>query len=231
MTTSDNTTPHKAVDYDISIRQTIPFYETIQSETVDLVKTIKPDVSCWLDTGCGTGYLEQIALPYFPQTSFILTDPSASMLKQAMIRMPGLPEKRIKYLSPTRSENLDIYKEEMHPQVITAMLCHHYLQKPQRLRAAQVCCQLLDLNGLFITVENITPVTPHCISLGLERWKRFQVEHGRAKTVVEEHSKRFNTEYFPISIEEHLNLLRETGFKSVNLFWLSHMQAGFYAIK
>ena len=49
--------------------------------------------------------------------------------------------------------------------------------------------------------------------------------------VAEEHAKRFNNEYFPISVEEHLNLLKETGFKNVNLFWLSHMQAGFYAIK
>jgi len=231
MSTSDNTTPHKAVDYDISIRQTIPFYETIQSETVDLVKTIKPEVTCWLDTGCGTGYLVQMALPYFPQTGFVLTDPSASMLNQAMARLPGLPEKRLKYLSPTSSENLDIFKEELHPQVITAVLCHHYLQKPQRIRATQVCFQMLAPNGVFITIENITPGTQQCISLGLERWKRFQVEHGRNNSVVEEHAKRFNNEYFPISVEEHLNLLKETGFKNVNLFWLSHMQAGFYAIK
>jgi tRNA (cmo5U34)-methyltransferase len=32
-------------------------------------------------------------------------------------------------------------------------------------------------------------------------------------------------------VPEHLALLRETGFKTVELFWKSHMQAGFYAVK
>jgi len=80
-------------------------------------------------------------------------------------------------------------------------------------------------------VENINPGTEEAISLGLERWKHFQIEHGRSKSVAEEHAKRFNSAYFPISVEEHISLLREIGFKVVRLFWMSYMQAGFYAIK
>jgi len=32
-------------------------------------------------------------------------------------------------------------------------------------------------------------------------------------------------------VDEHLGLLRRAGFRNVDLFWLSHMQAGFYAVK
>jgi len=231
MTISDNATPHKAADYDKSVRQTIPFYDIIQSETVDLVKTIKPDVKTWLDTGCGTGFLVETALPYFSRTGFVLADPSETMLQQAKNRLKNVPESRVKYLPPAPSEKLDQYKNEIHPQIITAILCHHYLHQPQRERAAQICYQLLDEGGVFITVENITPATPQGITLGLARWQRFQVEHGRAASIVAEHAKRFNTEYFPISVDDHLNLLREIGFKTVHLFWMSHMQAGFYACK
>ena len=184
-----------------------------------------------MDTGCGTGYLAETALPCFPNTSFILTDPSEAMLKQAVGRLKGLPEKRVKYLPPTPSESLDIYKNEVHPQIITAVFSHHYLQKPQRYHAIKNCHQLLDEGGVFITVENIAPFTPPGISLGLDRWKRFQVEHGRAKSAAEDHARRFNREYFPISIEEQFTLLRTTGFRIVELFWMSYMQAGFYAIK
>jgi len=153
------------------------------------------------------------------------------MLKQAAIRLKGQPEERVRFLPPAPSQNLGIYQNELRPQVITAVLSHHYLHQPQRCEATRICYQLLDHNGVFITVENITPGTTETISLGLERWMRFQVEHGKSRSTAEEHSKRFNTQYFPISIGEHLELLRETGFKSVNLFWLSHLQAGFYAIK
>lgn len=231
MSASDNATPHKAAEYDKSVRQTIPFYEAIQSEVVDLIRTVRPGVNCWLETGCGTGYLVEIAMSHFPRTNFVLTDPSESMLKQAMTRLIGQPEGRVRFLPTTPSQNLGVYLSKLHPQVITAVLNHHYLHKPQRHEATQICHQLLDECGVFVTVENITPGTEEAISWGLERWKRFQIEQGRSKSIVEEHAKRFNSEYFPISVEEHISLLREIGFKSVSLFWMSHMQAGFYAIK
>jgi len=48
---------------------------------------------------------------------------------------------------------------------------------------------------------------------------------------VDKHIKRFDSEYFPITIVEHLDLLKETGFGDINLFWYSYAQAGFYAVK
>lgn len=228
---SDNTTPHPAVEYDKSVRQTIPYYEEIHSEVIDLVKTLTPKVNCWLDTGCGTGYLVKTALPHFPGTSFILADPSAAMLQQAMERFHSLPEQRVRYLRDVSSENLGLYQNKIHPQVVTAILSHHYLLQPQRREATLICYRLLDRGGVFITVENIRPGTQNEINVGLDRWKRFQIEHGRSKSDVEEHAKRFNSQYFPVSIEDHLDLLHEAGFKTVNLFWMSYMQAGFYAIK
>jgi tRNA (cmo5U34)-methyltransferase len=80
-------------------------------------------------------------------------------------------------------------------------------------------------------VENVMPNSDGGIQLSLERWKRFQIEHGRTKEKAEEHAKRFNSEYFPITINEHISLLKETGFQTVELFWKSHIQAGLYAIK
>lgn len=231
MPASDNATPHQAAEYDKSVRQTIPFYETIQSEVVDLVRTVRPAVNCWLDTGCGTGYLVEIAMICFPRTQFVLTDPSDSMLKQAATRLADQPEERVRFIPPISSQNLVVCLNKLHPQVITAVLSHHYFHKPQRREATLICHQLLDEGGVFVTVENIDPGTEEAISWGLERWKRFQIEHGRSKSIAEEHAKRFNSEYFPISVEEHICLLREIGFKFVNLFWMSHMQAGFYAIK
>ena len=52
---NDNKTPHKSSEYDIKVRKTIPFYECFHQQTINLIKTIKPNVKKWLDTGCGTG--------------------------------------------------------------------------------------------------------------------------------------------------------------------------------
>ncbi len=41
MKPSDNTTPYKACEYDRNVRQTIPFYELIHAETIDLIKSFQ----------------------------------------------------------------------------------------------------------------------------------------------------------------------------------------------
>ena len=39
-----------------------------------------------------------------------------------------------------------------------------------------------------------------------------------------------DVEVFPITIEEHITLLREAGFKSVDILWTSYLRAGFCAM-
>lgn len=231
MSTPDNATPHKAADYDAGVRQTIPFYEAIQAQTVNLVRTIKPEAECWFDTGCGTGYLAELAIPCFPKTSFVLTDPSSAMLDQAERRLRDHKPDRVRFLPPIGNENLGTCEDHVHPQIITAILCNHYLLREGRQAATEASYRLLAKDGLFVTVENISPAAEADVTLGLERWRRFQLEHGRSPLVVDDHVKRFNTEYFPITVGEHLDLLRRAGFRSATLFWLSYMQAGFYAVK
>lgn len=83
----DNLTAHKAAEYDQKVRQTIPFYDTIHAEVIRLVDLIKPEVKCWVDTGCGTGRVAEQALKSFPAAEFILADPSEAMLEQTRARL------------------------------------------------------------------------------------------------------------------------------------------------
>jgi tRNA (cmo5U34)-methyltransferase len=231
MTDSKSATSFIPEVYDNVVRQVMPFYDVIQSEIIDIVRTVKPDVKQWLDTGCGTGTMVEIALRSFPNTTFTITDPTELMLKRAIDRLKTFPEKQVRFLPPTPTEGLLAHKDALKPQVITAILCHHYYNREQRRTATKVCYQLLDASGVFISVENIMPDTSIGTQLGIERWKRFQIEHGRTSITAEKHTARFNSEYFPIKVYEHLELLKETGFQTVELFWRSHIQAGFYAIK
>ena len=82
-----------------------------------------------------------------------------------------------------------------------------------------------------MTSENIAPETEKGIEIGLKRWRGFQLNQGRSASTVDKHIDRFNNEYFPILVKQHLDLLKTTGFQVVELFWFSYMQAGFYAIK
>lgn len=228
---SDNLTPHKAAEYDRKVRQTVPYYETIHSEVIRLVKVIKPDVKRWLDTGCGTGSLIEQALGVFPQTQFILADPAEAMLEQARRRLAGVAKNRVTILPPIPSGGLRSCLDPGQAEVITAIQCHHYSSPEGRMNALQSCFELLKPGGLFVTSENIAPRTPQGVRFGLSGWKSFLIAQGRTEDEADQHVARYGTEFFPLTVEQHLQTLGRTGFAVVELFWYSQMQAGFYAIK
>ncbi len=230
MRQTDNATPHRACEYDKNVRATIPFYELFHAETVDLVKSLKPEVKTWVDTGCGTGYLVERALPQFPATVFVLADPSESMLIEARKRLRAICPDRLRFIDSVGTEGLP-NSLTSEPDVITAIMCHHYMNSEERRAATQACFDTLASEGIYISFENIHPHTEEAVEPGLRRWKAFQISRGRTAAVVEEHGKRFGNAYFPITVSEHLELLMNCGFAVAELFWYSHMQAGFFAVK
>jgi len=230
MVKKNNTTSHQAKDYDDHIHCTIPYYSSLHKETINIIKAVGNEPETWLDTGCGTGSLIKMARHEFPKTEFILSDPSEDMLDQAQDKLKNYPIEKLKFLEPSPSQDLNS-KSCKNVDVITSIQSHHYLSVENREKAVKACYELLKDNGIFIVFENIRPFTDDGTIIGMKNWKNFQLSCGRDENTVNDHLKRFDVEFFPITVEEHLNLLNEAGFKIVELLWFSYMQAGFYAIK
>ncbi len=217
-------------DFDKNITSTIPYYDSFHKETINLVKALPYRPKVWLDTGCGTGTLVQRAAEHFPTTRFLLADPSEGMLEQAKKKLSSLPIQMIGFLEPATTEgSFDNITES--PDVITAIQCHHYLSLEERIKSIDVCCELLKKKGMFISFENIRPLTEKGTALSKIYLRDFQLSLGKDPHEVQRYLDRFDTEYIPITIEKHLEILRRSGFSTVEMFWYSYMQAGFYCIK
>ncbi len=143
----DNLTAHKASEYDQKVRQTIPFYDTIHAEVLRLVRLVKPEVKCWVDTGCGTGWLVEQALSHFPEARFILADPSEAMLEQARTRLTNSDAARLRRLPPIGSTDLESHIEKNTADVVTAIQCHHYMKPPERKKALRASREVLKPGG------------------------------------------------------------------------------------
>jgi tRNA (cmo5U34)-methyltransferase len=183
----------------------------------------------WLDTGCGTGSLVERAFDIFRETTFILVDPSPEMINEAKNKLQGKGESgRIRFLDPASTENLTL---QLKLDIITAIQSHHYLSKTKREKATRTCYGLLKNKGLYITFENVRPCSRKGIDNVKKYWSAYQRIKGKDGEAVKDHMKRFDSEYFPITVDEHLKLLKTCGFRTAELFWYSYMQAGFYCIK
>lgn len=221
--------PYFSPDYDTQIRDIIPYYDSIHEETINLIKATGINPNLWLDTGCGTGSLIEKAIYDFPNTKFMLGDPSDEMLNVAKKKLSNYSD-RVLFLEPTTTQNISIDKLG-YLNVITAILSHHYLSMDERIKATDVCYKLLSSGGIYVTYETIRPITEKGLKIFERYWENFQVSRGRDIKTVSNNIKRFDIEYHPISMEAHFSLLQDCGFKIVELFWYSYMQAGFYCVK
>jgi tRNA (cmo5U34)-methyltransferase len=223
----DNASSHQSETYDRQIHKTIPHYDDIHAEILKFVKVQNPRPGSWLDTGCGTGLFVQKALSIFPDTEFFIADPSEGMLRQAQQNLSGC---RYSLLGTCGTADLPV-TTDLRFDVITAIQCHHYLFWEERLRAVRACFSLLKDDGLFIASENIRPFSEEGTRRSLAYWGAFQREAGRSDTDVADHLARFDREYFPIPVTDHLKCYRGAGFAVAEILWLSYMQGVFWCRK
>ncbi len=220
----DNKSAYNSIIYDEHIINVLPYYREYHDQIIDLVRTMGIRDPEWLDTGCGTGTLARRVLDDRSDVKFTLCDPSEKMLAEAKEKLSGAD---IRYFNISSQQLL--FESEF--DVVTAVQSHHYLQPEERKEAVLRCYHALRENGVFVTFENIRMSSEESDAIALSRWKQFLADHGNSKEDVQMHINRRGVEVFPITTEEHIKLLRECGFRSVDLLWTSYLQAGFWAIK
>ena len=211
--------------YDETIRKIIPFYDEIHKQIFGVIQAYCEDKALsMLDTGCGTGIFALKAFEHLNISELVLCDPSEEMIAEAKKKFDNHSCEFIRI----GSENL--YFENRF-DVVTAIQSHHYFDKLTREKAVFNCFNALKSGGIFVYFENTAPFSELGKDLMLKRLETFGFREGRTFEDVKHHSERYNKEFFPLTISEHLNLLRKMNFKTSELFWHSYMQSGFYAIK
>ncbi|MBO4903488.1 MAG: methyltransferase domain-containing protein [Lachnospiraceae bacterium] len=220
----DNKSAYNSGVYDKNIINVLPYYREYHGQIIDLVRSMGFTDPDWLDTGCGTGTLAQRVMEDRSDVKFTLCDPSEKMLDEAKRKLAG---RDVRFFN--KSSQQITFESEF--DVVTAVQCHHYLQPEERKDAIFQCYRALREKGLFVTFENIRMSTNESDAIALTRWSQFLANHGNSADDVRMHLDRRGIEVFPITIEEHIGLLRECGFRSVDVLWTSYLQAGFWAVK
>ena len=220
----DNKSAYNSSIYDEHITNVLPYYREYHNQALDVVRAMGIGSPAWLDTGCGTGTLAMRILETYPDASLTLCDPSEKMLDIAKAKLSG---NDIRFFNLS-SEQLQFDNEF---DVVSAIQCHHYLGIEGRENAVRACYNSLKESGVFITFENIKMETDAADAVALKRWQTFLEEHGNSPEDVKMHIERRGVEVFPITICQHIELLKKCGFRSVNVLWTSYLQAGFWAIK
>lgn len=211
-------------EYDEKIRATLPYYQEFYRQVVDVVKALDYPSLSWLDLGCGTGTMGEAAFSAFALKRFVFWDQSPEMIAIAKSRFAKTNAEFV------TASLLDLHcREEFN--VITAIQVNHYFHPEERKKAVANCYQALQPGGVFFTFENFAPNSQAGTQLLLKRWGSYQTQQGRTPQQVQGHLARYGKDYFPIPVSEHLQLLQDSGFQTVELLWLSYLQVGLFGIK
>ena len=221
---NDNISAFNAMEYDNKIKQTLPHYDEFYKQVIELVKTFHIGAVRWLDVGCGTGKMGSVAFENVALEKFVFSDCSEKMIKIVKERFDFENTEFV----VCDAKELDYVNEF---DVITAIQVNHYMNETSRKAALMKYYAALKNNGLFISFENFAPFTDLGKSIYLERWKRYQLEQGKSLEECNKHIERYGKEYFPISLSENIELMKNCGFKIVEILWLSNMQVGIWGIK
>lgn len=219
-----NSTPFDVAEYDRKIKRTLPFYEEMIQQIVDIIKVFNLQSFRWLDVGCGTGKMARAVLDNFDIQKMVCIDVEKEMLERAQ---SFCDDEKVKFLQCDVRELS--YQETF--DIVTSVQVNHYFKKTERLEAIKKFYDALTENGIYISFENFAPDSEEGKKLYLERWKQFQIANGKSEDEADSHIKRYGQNYFPISITESTQLLKDCGFRVVEILWVSYMQVGILAKK
>lgn len=224
MDKNNNPTAFDAAEYDEKIKRTLPYYDEFFAQIISVVKTSSDTSADWLDIGCGTGRMYVETVGKIPINRFVFCDCSPEMLKVAENRFYGVGREFM--LKDMREITF-----EGEFDIVTSVQAMHYLKPEQRYVAVKNCFNALKPNGIFINFENFSPDSKAGERLAMERWRIYQLANGKSETECAVHLSRYKKEYFPITVSEQLEIMKNAGFAAAEILWLSYMQAGFIGVK
>ncbi len=212
--------------------------DTGQSATIDAPLTMEliaraavatnPEAVNLLDIGCGAGNYTLKLLQHLPGLDSTLVDLSLPMIERAFQRVSAATSGRVATLQGD-IRDLDLGREQF--DIVVAAAVFHHLREEAEWRAvfAKVYTALRPGGSLWISdlVEHSVPAVQHLM------WKRYGDYLEQFKDAVyRDHVLAYvGHEDSPRPLTFQLDLLRDCGFRTVEILHKNNCFAAFGAVK
>jgi tRNA (cmo5U34)-methyltransferase len=191
-------------------------------------KRIKPDATHLLDIGCGAGNYTLKMLAKLPNLNCTLLDLSKPMLDKAFERVSKITQGEIKVInSDIRDADLP---QAQYDIILAGAVLHHLREDADWEFVFGKIYNLLKPRGCFMISDLVTQDNPLLTSYTWEKYGDYLAKLGGA-AYREKVLAYVDKEDSPRSVTYQLDLLKRSGFKSIDILHKNLCFAAFGAIK
>jgi tRNA (cmo5U34)-methyltransferase len=204
----------EAAEYDGFILKIIPLY----SEMIDaLICCIPFDEKLpikVLDLGCGTGNISKKVKERFPLAQITCVDMAENMIKMAQNKLSNYSE-----ISYVLSDFRNLTMDDDYDVVISSLALHHLETDDDKISFYKKIYSALRLGGVFYNADNVLGPTEYLQDLYLEKWKIFMNQNLSLEEIENKWIPLHHKEDRPAKMMDHVEWLKDTNFKDVEVVW------------
>lgn len=203
------------------VRGGIPFGAEQVKIMLQVINHFNPNPKRIMDLGCGNGFLAEILLKTFPDSTALLLDHSEPMIQEAREYMSDY-NNRCEIIHGDFSNSIKEYAEPNSIDCIVSGFAIHHLTHDKKQELYKDIYNLLTPGGIFINVEHTASATPEIEKLYDELFiEHLSIHNNRDKQeVANEYFSRPDKEDNILErVDIQVNWLREIGFKHSDCYF------------
>lgn len=216
------------------LERSIPQYFTMRSAVSDLayetiVTSPRKETFQILDVGCSDGLMLEQLVQRFEEYGcgyYYGVDVSEPMLKKARQRF--IKNDKVKIINHDVSEKILGGPYD----IVTSVLTLQFIPINYRQQIIQnIYNSLSGVRGTFLMVEKVLGNTANINTLFVNEYHKYKELHGYSKDQIERKRLSLEGVLVPVTNDWNIDLLKQAGFKQVDVFWRWMNFVGYIAIK
>lgn len=201
-------------EYDNIILKLIPHYKEMIASLIASIPFENTKPIKVLDLGCGTGNTSKAVKNRFPNANITCIDLAENMIEMARYKL-------------SEYDNIEYHVADMrefefgcdYDLVISSLAMHHLETDEEKKAVYRRIYDALRKGGVFYNGDNVLGSNQYQEKVNLEKWKEFMLENVSLREIEEKWLPTHYEEDHPSPLIDHLDWLREVGFKDVDVVW------------
>ncbi len=216
--------------FDDMVSRSVPMYKETMLASVDLGKHFIKQNTNIIDIGCSTGTLLNLCSQTYGgnKFNFIGIDSSQAMLNKAKNKIKGSKNfSNIKFKHQDIEKSIDISNASL-------IFMNYTLQFVRPLNRQKLIKEIhkgLNENGAFILIEKVLGNDSLFNRIYIDLYFKYKSSVGYSDKEIKKKREALENVLIPYRIDENIELLKSSGFESVDIFFKWFNWCGIVAIK